>query len=248
MTNVITVDSVLSLFQEEVADLGGRVTDKACDERRLFVRAVLPEEAEVVSGDTVKAGVALRCANLEIEIRPYVFRKVCRNGAIVAHSTMGRQIDVSLVADPASTLLEVRQAVRAAAAREAFDEFVHAMRESRGQAPDADHMLIAQTTGSMAEAHDGVVIVHGTDRLAETGHRIVEVLDTPRVPVVITGAMRPYQLRVTDATQNLTESLLAVQLLDPGVYVAMHNRVLRFPGVVKDKGRGTFVLEEPASS
>ena len=48
-------------------------------------------------------------------------------------------------------------------------------------------------------------------------------------------------MRSTDAVQNLTEALLAVQLLEPGVYVAMHGKVLRFPGVVKDRSRGTFV-------
>lgn len=104
-----------------------------------------------------------------------------------------------------------------------------------------DHDLIARTAGSMAEAHDGVVIVHGTDRLAASGERLVQLLGTPKVPVVLTGAMRPYVMRNTDALQNLTEALLAVQLLSPGVYVAMHNRVLAFPGVVKDRDRGTFV-------
>jgi L-asparaginase len=108
-----------------------------------------------------------------------------------------------------------------------------------------DHDLIARTAGSMAEAHDGVVIVHGTDRLAASGERIVGLLGTPRVPVVLTGAMRPYVMRNTDALQNLTEALLAVQLVPPGVYVAMHNQVLRFPGVVKDKDRGTFVRVAP---
>jgi L-asparaginase len=58
---------------------------------------------------------------------------------------------------------------------------------------------------------------------------------------VLTGAMRPYELRSTDALQNLTEALLAVQLVAPGVYVAMHNRVLAFPGVIKDREHGTFV-------
>jgi L-asparaginase len=53
--------------------------------------------------------------------------------------------------------------------------------------------------------------------------------------------MRPYEMRRTDATQNVTEALLAVQVLAPGVYVAMHNRVLQFPGVVKDLQQGTFV-------
>ena len=67
------------------------------------------------------------------------------------------------------------------------------------------------------------------------------MLGTPRVPIVLTGAMRPYMLRQSDASQNLAEALLAVQILEPGVYVAMHNKVLSFPGVVKDIERGTFV-------
>ncbi len=105
----------------------------------------------------------------------------------------------------------------------------------------ADHTLIAQTAGSFAQGHDGVVVVHGTDRLANTGERMVDLLGTPRVPIVLTGAMRPYELRHTDALQNLTEALLAVQLLAPGVYVALHNQVLQFPGVTKDPELGTFV-------
>jgi L-asparaginase len=107
-----------------------------------------------------------------------------------------------------------------------------------------DHLLIAQTVGSMAATHDGVLVVHGTDRLALTGEKVVELLDTPRVPVVLTGAMQPYVMRTSDAMQNLTEALLAVQIAAPGVYVAMHNRLLRFPGVVKDPRHGTFVRKD----
>ncbi len=105
----------------------------------------------------------------------------------------------------------------------------------------ADHTLIAETAERMARACDGVVVVHGTDRLAESGERLVELLGTPPQPVVFTGAMRPYELRSTDASQNFTEALLAVQLLRPGVYVSMHNQVLQFPGVMKDRQLGTFV-------
>jgi L-asparaginase len=107
-----------------------------------------------------------------------------------------------------------------------------------------DHEEIARTTMEQAATHDGIVIVHGTDRLATTGDVIYshyEPLDGPPVPIVLTGAMRPYVMRTTDAVQNLTEALLAVQFLEPGVYVAMHNKVLQFPGVLKDKDAGTFV-------
>ena len=108
-----------------------------------------------------------------------------------------------------------------------------------------DHERIARTAGAQAEDHDGVVVVHGTDRLCESGEACVRLLGVPRVPIVFTGAMRPYVMRTTDALQNLTEALLAVQLVPPGVHVAMHDRVLRFPGVAKDRERGTFVRRPP---
>ena len=104
-----------------------------------------------------------------------------------------------------------------------------------------DHTLIAETAARLARESDGVVVVHGTDRLSVSGERVVELVGTPATPIVFTGAMRPYELRATDALQNLTEALLAVQLVPPGVYVAMHDQVLQFPGVVKDRSRGTFV-------
>ncbi|MFT4840120.1 MAG: L-asparaginase [Planctomycetota bacterium] len=104
-----------------------------------------------------------------------------------------------------------------------------------------DHELIARTAGAMAEAHDGVVIVHGTDRLPVTGELLYSMRAEPRVPIVLTGAMRPYIMRNTDALQNMTEALLAVQVMPPGIYCAMHNQVLQFPGVVKDRDRGLFV-------
>lgn len=106
---------------------------------------------------------------------------------------------------------------------------------------DADHNRIAVAADEHAQEHDGIIITHGTDRLQHTGERLVERLgERPRVPIVLTGAMRPYELRNTDAMQNFTEALLAVQLVEPGVYVVMHNRVLRFPGVVKDPRQLTF--------
>jgi L-asparaginase len=109
---------------------------------------------------------------------------------------------------------------------------------------EQDHERIATVASIYVDSHDGVVIAHGTDRLQYSGERICEKLSAnPRVPIVLTGAMRPYELRNTDALQNLTEALLAVQLVEPGVYVAMHNQVLRFPGVVKDAEHLRFIKQ-----
>jgi L-asparaginase len=103
-----------------------------------------------------------------------------------------------------------------------------------------DHTVIAETAVAMAASHDGVVVVHGTDRLAVSGERLFALHGRPPSPVIFTGAMRPFELRATDALQNLTEALLAVQLVAPGVYVSMHNQVLEFPGIEKDRHAGTF--------
>jgi len=87
---------------------------------------------------------------------------------------------------------------------------------------------------------DAIIILHGTDTLEKTGEYLYANLPDLQIPVILTGAMRPYEFRDTDATQNVTEALLAARLIDSGVYVVMHNRVLRFPGVRKNRVQLTF--------
>lgn len=91
---------------------------------------------------------------------------------------------------------------------------------------------------------DGVVLLHGTDTLALTGERIYERIPEPAVPVVLTGAMRPFEMKRSDALQNLTEAIFAAGVLPPGVYCVAHGRTLKFPGVRKDPAQGTFVETE----
>lgn len=110
---------------------------------------------------------------------------------------------------------------------------------------DADHQRIGSVCAVYADSHDGIIITHGTDRLQYTGDHLYQRLNsTLRIPIILTGAMRPYELRTTDATQNLTEALLAVQLIPPGVYVAMHNQILAFPNVIKDHSKMRFVYQK----
>ena len=103
---------------------------------------------------------------------------------------------------------------------------------------DRQHILVA--TRAALPTSDAIVILHGTDTLAETGELLYREIPDLTVPVIITGAMRPYEFRDTDALQNVIESLLAARLVTAGVYVSMHNRVLAFPGVVKDRLHLTF--------
>jgi len=105
---------------------------------------------------------------------------------------------------------------------------------------EEDRRRILAEVRRMLPESDAIVILHGTDTLSKTGELLHRELAELRIPIILTGAMRPYEFRDTDAVQNVTESLLAARLIPPGVYVVMHNRVLRFPGVVKDHDRLTF--------
>lgn len=109
---------------------------------------------------------------------------------------------------------------------------------------DADRRQILDAVRTAVAEHDGVVVIHGTDTLALTGELLHAALPGLDRPVILTGAMRPYEFRDTDAFQSLIEALLAVRLAPAGVYAVMHNQVLRFPGVVKDRQRGTFSRRE----
>jgi L-asparaginase len=87
----------------------------------------------------------------------------------------------------------------------------------------------------------GIVILHGTDTLATTGELVCREIASPKVPLVLTGAMRPFEMEESDALQNLTEAIFATGILGGGVYCVAHGKALRFPGVAKDRDRGTFV-------
>jgi L-asparaginase len=104
-----------------------------------------------------------------------------------------------------------------------------------------DREIVARAVCEAAPTADAIVILHGTDTLSDTGELLVQRCSDFELPIILTGAMRPYEFRDTDATQNVIEALLASRMVAAGVYVAMHNRVLKFPGVIKDREALTFV-------
>jgi L-asparaginase len=110
--------------------------------------------------------------------------------------------------------------------------------EDRARVVEAVH--VAGGSRRLATDTTGIVILHGTDTLTHTGERVLREIPDPRVPIVLSGAMRPYEMKQSDALQNLTEALFAAGVLAPGVYCVAHGRALAFPGVHKDRERGTF--------
>lgn len=104
---------------------------------------------------------------------------------------------------------------------------------------DADRAQIC----AAVEATDGdlVLITHGTDTMAQTATYLREHLSPSDKVIVLTGAMQPASMRTTDAAYNLGAATAAVQLLPPGVHIAMSGRIFPADRVTKDVSRGVFV-------
>lgn len=67
-----------------------------------------------------------------------------------------------------------------------------------------------------------IVITHGTDTMIETAEALENI---PEKTIVLTGSMYPAQFRDSDAVFNLGCAVIAVQLLDPGIYIAINGRI-----------------------
>lgn len=112
---------------------------------------------------------------------------------------------------------------------------------------DQDRVLILGMVRGLLKENAPIVITHGTDTMVQTGLYLQRALPELHVPIVLTGAMTPLGFEGSDGLQNLAESLLAVQLLHPGVYVVMHNRVYPANKVRKDHSLGRFVSSDASA-
>jgi L-asparaginase len=101
---------------------------------------------------------------------------------------------------------------------------------------DADRALIVQNCLQAAE--DRIVITHGTDTMAETAAAIARAVAGKTV--VLTGAMIPYAFGSSDGLFNLGSALSFVQVLSPGVYIAMNGKCFPWDSVRKNRERGEF--------
>jgi L-asparaginase len=103
---------------------------------------------------------------------------------------------------------------------------------------DDDRHLILANVKRVEERQ--VVITHGTDTMVETAGVLARGLVGADKTVVLTGAMIPFAFGSSDGLFNLGSALSFVQVLPPGVYVAMNGRYFPWDRVRKNRERGVF--------
>ncbi len=81
------------------------------------------------------------------------------------------------------------------------------------------------------------VITHGTDTMAETAEALSGI---DGKTIVLTGALTPARFRTTDAVFNVGMAVAAVQVAEPGVYIAMSGQVFTAGAVRKNRDQNRF--------
>jgi len=81
------------------------------------------------------------------------------------------------------------------------------------------------------------VITHGTDTMPETAEALAGLAGKT---IVLTGALSPARFRTTDAVFNVGMAVAAVQVAEPGVYIAMSGQVFAAGHVRKNRAENRF--------
>jgi len=90
----------------------------------------------------------------------------------------------------------------------------------------------------LAAKEKRILITHGTDTMEQTARYLARSVRGKTI--VLTGAMVPYKFGSSDGMFNLGSAMAFVQVLPPGVYVAMNGRFFEWQKVTKDREKGYF--------
>jgi L-asparaginase len=110
---------------------------------------------------------------------------------------------------------------------------------------DIDHVDRQKVVDICQQAEeDKIVVTHGTDTMRLTAEALEKITNKT---IVITGALRPERFSNSDADFNIGTALGALNVLPPGVYIAMSGRVLPWQHLKKDPKTGNFHLVEKST-
>lgn len=118
-------------------------------------------------------------------------------------------------------------------------EIVPLLRKDSLDLTDDDRKLIRQAVNSCPLKR--IIVTHGTDTMITTAKVLKKIGDKT---VVLTGAMQPAKFRFTDAVFNIASAFTAVQILPPGVYIAMNGKIFDPVQTIKNRELNRFEVRD----
>lgn len=85
---------------------------------------------------------------------------------------------------------------------------------------------------------DRIIITHGTDTMLETAKVLSDIRDKI---IVITGAKRPEMFSNSDASFNVGAAVGAINVIKPGIYIAMNGRIYSWDRCKEGTENGQFI-------
>lgn len=85
--------------------------------------------------------------------------------------------------------------------------------------------------------NDKIIITHGTDTMVETASFLSSISNKT---IILTGAMKPERFYNSDASINLGVAIGAMNLLDHGVFIAMHGIVKSYENISRNLDNGKY--------
>lgn len=121
-------------------------------------------------------------------------------------------------------------------ARVGFDYAIESLvKKDSLELNDADRELIHSKVAACP--HEHILITHGTDTMTVTAAALADIENKI---IVLTGAMQPARFRDSDALFNLGLAIGALNVCQPGVYIAMSGKVFVADQVTKNRLAGKF--------
>lgn len=121
-------------------------------------------------------------------------------------------------------------------ARVGFDYAIESLiKKDSLELNDTDLELIHAKVAACPANH--ILITHGTDTMTVTAAALADIQDKV---IVLTGAMQPARFRDSDALFNLGLAVGALNVCQPGVYIAMSGKVFPADQVTKNRLAGRF--------
>jgi L-asparaginase len=115
-------------------------------------------------------------------------------------------------------------------------QVIELLRKDSLELTEEDRERLCQQVASLRVSR--VIVTHGTDTMTESAKALTRVSGKT---IVLTGALAPARFQESDAPFNLGMAFAAVQVVPPGVYIAMSGQVFRAGQVRKDRENGRFV-------
>ena len=117
-------------------------------------------------------------------------------------------------------------------------ELIEVMRKDSLDMTDEDRRALRDAAAACAAPR--LVVVHGTDTMAESAAALAAPAALADRTIVLTGAMSPARFRQSDAAFNTGFAVAAALTAPPGVYIAMHGRLHPHDRVRKNRPAGRF--------